>query len=318
MNRLNTPERMIIVHQGALGDFLMTWPSLAGLRKTFPAVPMLWAGSSSRLPLLQPLAMKMAPAEVHNNLQSFFREDGGNAPIPAGDRIIWFCLRKKPFQIKQENIFFLYGLSPDTLNSPRSLYADQMAGLHISIDPDWMGSFQKAFPRLAGPTDRTILLFPGSGNPAKNWPPVQFFELAYRLQKNGWNPIMVLGPVEQERGLQPPATMTVASPATTEDLIGLLQRAAFVIGNDSGPMHLAGYMGVPGLSIFGPTSPKQWGPLGLDILTRNLACSPCTRTARIACPDPVCVREITLEQVMARIEPQLATLPQAPKNETGS
>ncbi len=46
-------------------------------------------------------------------------------------------------------------------------------------------------------------------------------------------------------------------------LPALLKRAAWVISNDSGPMHLAAALGVPTLGIFGPTDPRVAGPYPL-------------------------------------------------------
>ena len=42
----------------------------------------------------------------------------------------------------------------------------------------------------------------------------------------------------------------------------LLERAALVVTNDSGPMHLAAALGKPGVAIFGPTDPARNGPYG--------------------------------------------------------
>jgi heptosyltransferase-3 len=39
-------------------------------------------------------------------------------------------------------------------------------------------------------------------------------------------------------------------------------RALAFVGNDSGPGHLAGILGVPTVSIFGPKDPARWKPLG--------------------------------------------------------
>ncbi|WP_462325238.1 glycosyltransferase family 9 protein [Desulfoplanes sp.] len=311
-------EHYVIVHKGALGDFLMAWPAMAILRKNFPEKKILWAGQSSRMPLLRPLDIDCAPADVRQAIRSLYRDGVSGWGAQTDKRIIWFCLEKKPFRIKHENIFFLHGIHAGSFMPPRSLFIQELAALGIASDHDWLGVFRTAFPRQGPPDNKTVLVFPGSGNPAKNWPQVQFFKLCSRLTRSGWEPVMVLGPVEQEQGSNTPDNLATARPQTTEDLIALLQKAAYVVGNDSGPMHLAGYMGVPGLSIFGPTSPKQWGPLGMDILRRNLACSPCTQTARVSCADPACIREIPLDRVIARIEHGLAKQPQAPKNGAGS
>lgn len=45
-----------------------------------------------------------------------------------------------------------------------------------------------------------------------------------------------------------------------EALPGLLESAHCVVSNDSGPMHLAAALGRPLVGLFGPTSPRRFGP----------------------------------------------------------
>ena len=50
--------------------------------------------------------------------------------------------------------------------------------------------------------------------------------------------------------------------ARCEELAALLQDAAFLVTNDSGPMHLAVAAGTPVVALFGPTDPARIGPYG--------------------------------------------------------
>jgi ADP-heptose:LPS heptosyltransferase len=45
-------------------------------------------------------------------------------------------------------------------------------------------------------------------------------------------------------------------------LAELFRRCSFAIVNDSAPMHLASYLNVPVLALFGPTDPQKYGPWG--------------------------------------------------------
>jgi ADP-heptose:LPS heptosyltransferase len=55
--------------------------------------------------------------------------------------------------------------------------------------------------------------------------------------------------------------------ATYLELLDELYKAAIFIGNDSGPAHLAGIIGLPTIALFGPTNPANWKPLGPKVQT---------------------------------------------------
>ncbi|MGA3007827.1 MAG: glycosyltransferase family 9 protein, partial [Opitutaceae bacterium] len=57
-------------------------------------------------------------------------------------------------------------------------------------------------------------------------------------------------------------------------LPALVQRADWVISNDSGPMHLAAALGVRTLGIFGPTDPRRFGPYPLTAPTNHVVQAP--------------------------------------------
>ncbi len=62
----------------------------------------------------------------------------------------------------------------------------------------------------------------------------------------------------------PPSTAAaeVRRPATLLDLLAEVAAAGQFVGNDSGPAHLAGILGVPTLSLFGPTDPAPLAAAG--------------------------------------------------------
>ncbi|MFO7273077.1 MAG: glycosyltransferase family 9 protein, partial [Sphaerobacter thermophilus] len=49
---------------------------------------------------------------------------------------------------------------------------------------------------------------------------------------------------------------------TLDELAAVAERAALYVGNDSGTSHLAAAVGTPTVTIFGPTNPGRYRPLG--------------------------------------------------------
>ena len=107
--------------------------------------------------------------------------------------------------------------------------------------------------------DGFLAVHPGSGSPAKNWPSERFAEAARRLSPGRlW--LLVLGPAEEETAEWPGAV--VAREWPLRPLGAALSRAGLFLGNDSGVAHLAAASGAPTLTLFGPTDPARWAPVG--------------------------------------------------------
>ena len=79
--------------------------------------------------------------------------------------------------------------------------------------------------------------------------------------------------------------------------LALLKRACLLVTVDSGPLHLAGALGVPTISLWGPVEPDHYAPRkGLHIrLYRPPYCSPCLHHADVPpCHgDNICMKQIT-------------------------
>lgn len=124
--------------------------------------------------------------------------------------------------------------------------------------------------RQAGhdPAAGFAVLVPGSAWQSKRWPEDRFARVADYLHATpGLRPVLLGGPGEEPVA----AAVAAASAHKPIDLVGrtslresmaLLERAAIVVTNDSGPMHLAAALGRPLVAIFGPTDAGRTGPYG--------------------------------------------------------
>lgn len=145
-----------------------------------------------------------------------------------------------------------------------------------------------------------VLLNPGAGWRAKQWPAERYGEVARRLAENGLKSLINFGPGEEQLA----DAVETASGGTAEtftgsltQLIALTRRVRLFIGGDTGPMHLAAALGVPVVGIFGPTDPARNGPFG----TRSIVLrSPVSHTSysHVSRPDDGLL-EISAGQVVA-------------------
>lgn len=138
--------------------------------------------------------------------------------------------------------------------------AGQLAAAGLALahtrhpDVSWMADDPTEIMSQAGIADGFILLVPGSAarHPEKRWP--AYAELARRLIAEGRQVATAPGPDEIELCRTIPGTVLMdhGRPVDFFKLAGLARRARLVVGNDTGPMHLAAHAGARGLVLFGP------------------------------------------------------------------
>jgi heptosyltransferase-1 len=145
-----------------------------------------------------------------------------------------------------------------------------------------------------------VILNPGAGWGAKQWPAERFGEVARVLAARGLVPIVNYGPGERELASAAESAAggsAVALSLPISELIALTRRARLFIGGDTGPMHLAAALKVPVVALFGPTDPARNSPYATqNVVLRN----PASRTSLSHRheSDPG-LRAITTEQVVA-------------------
>ena len=83
-------------------------------------------------------------------------------------------------------------------------------------------------------------------------------------------------------------------------LIPLVLQARCFVGNDSGVTHLAAFLGIPTVAIFGPSSPKRWSPVGpaTTVLRGEADCAPCFEKDTVNCKDPQCLSGVSVDMVL--------------------
>lgn len=101
----------------------------------------------------------------------------------------------------------------------------------------------------------------------KRWPAERFAAVADALAARWHARIVLVGGPDERTLAEHVAAMTRHRPAIAAGQLSLLGTAALIalsdvlVGNDSGPLHLAAAVGTPFVAIFGPTSLANFHPI---------------------------------------------------------
>lgn len=159
-------------------------------------------------------------------------------------------------------------------------------------------------------------LHPGSARSDKwkRYPLEKFLQAAkeYKRFYNG-NVIFFIGSEEAEfipRIRSADSNFLVFYDSNIENVIALIKKCCVFLGNDSSLMHIANFLAVPVVAVFGPTIPKKNAPWngGYRIVRKDLPCSPCYQFSTVNCNQRSCLEKITVEEVFAALQELTAVI----------
>lgn len=305
---------LLVIHQGALGDFVITFPVLRRLKKKYGRVDVVCRNQYGQI--ASDLGLVDQYDSIDRSLWTALYSGGGQSEIKtiiqSYDHIIVFsfseiitesirCMTNKsvhrvpsrpaPTETVHVADFIMDHLSAGGIITPVSSELEDLSG--ITRDK----------PLL--PPESRIIIHPGSGSPKKNWMLGRFVHAAQMLKNLGFYPMFITGPAEtgmaSELTKRLPADVTVFNCSDIRQVAAILKTAGGYIGNDSGISHLAAAYGIPAVAIFGPSDPKRWSPVGhsVQVVYLNMQCRPCFETDRSDCLHRKCLSEIDPDRVVS-------------------
>lgn len=298
------PRRNILLfHAGALGDFVVTWPLAVALARVHPQSRVFYVTQRSKGALAERV-LRLESADSEAGWHGMFSPGAVLPPtqlkLLAGAHSIVSFLSSSGDAFSDN----VARLCPEANYLPMAVSPPLDFGGHVS---DHLVAQLSAWPAAQGaiaqvlcsvasrgiavkaPTGSHVLVHPGSGSRRKCWPADRYISLIEGLRSEGRAVRAVVGEVELEqwptdelKRLENVAD--VARPKTYVDLLDEVAVAGAYVGNDSGPSHLAGIVGLPTVALFGPTNPAQWHPLGprVQVLKSDLMDEIEVRTVRDA------------------------------------
>jgi predicted lipopolysaccharide heptosyltransferase III len=149
----------------------------------------------------------------------------------------------------------------------------------------------------------------------KAWPAERFAALADLIHQETPAQALFLGG-DQEQSLESRIADGMKTPFRSligktglQALAAVLERAALMVSNDNGPMHMAAALHVPVIGLFGPSDPAIWGPWGDGHRTfyKGLDCRACFHPDCFR-GEQNCMRLITLQEVWEAALPSLVSV----------
>jgi ADP-heptose:LPS heptosyltransferase len=146
--------------------------------------------------------------------------------------------------------------------------------------------------------------------PLRKWSLDNFVELGKRLLENPEISVVSTGSPEEQKACADLArkigtnrVINFAGKTTFKELITLYSISDLLITNDSGPVHFASTTNIPMIALFGPETPKIFGPMSPNakVISLGLACSPCISVfnqKKSTCTDNQCMKQITVQMVI--------------------
>jgi heptosyltransferase-2 len=146
-------------------------------------------------------------------------------------------------------------------------------------------------------------LSPGAAyGSAKRWLPERFAESSRRLAAELGGSVAVFGSAAEKAMCEEVAVAAggrnLAGATTLRAFIEMTAACRVFLTNDSGAMHIASALGVPSVTVFGPTDETATGPLGpaARLVREPVDCAPCLLRE---CPiDHRCMTRVTADQVV--------------------
>jgi heptosyltransferase-1 len=334
-----TPQNVLIIKPSAIGDVVHALPILGLMRRKWPRAKISWlvtpacAGLLEDHPLLNQVIrferrrfgrgwrdpeaamglwkfarqLKLSRFDLVVDLQGLFRSGWLAGRTKAAHRVGFSNAREFGWIYYNHRVAVR---SNETHAIERYLDVAEALGLG-------RGPVEFMFPDTAAesayvdsivrPLGKFAVVFPGTNWETKRWPVEQFATLARQLKSRFGLASIAAGSTE-EFGLckHVGANLNLAGRTSLKQLIALLQRAAIVIANDSGPMHIAAALSRPLVTLFGPTNPVRTGPYGRDdsVLRLEIPCSPCYSRR---CSHRSCLRLLEVESALSAVKQQLYT-----------
>ena len=338
------PSGILLVRLSAMGDVIHVLPAYNLLRRRFPQARIDWLIEDRFAPLIRdypglnglirvPRGKGERCVTQYPQVLRELRRNRYDVTIDfqgLTKSAVWGFLAGIPVRVgygdkdgrEISKIFYSRKVIPSLTKThviERNLALAQfVAGESHSVAPEFPVDRQAAekaedFWRKSDLTGAPVVgLSPGAGWRTKTWPAERFGELARWFKTKGWQCLVLWGPGEESLAKEVQKVdpgVVVAPPTDLKDLAELIRRTSLFVAGDTGPLHLAAFLGIPCIGLYGASDPQRNGPYGVParVITVDCAEAPCWKTR---CPkeDSLCLSALSVDRVIRETEVLLAEI----------
>jgi len=268
--------KLLVLHQGAIGDFILAIPAIWTAYLALKPEELHLAGHPSSTEVLKGVfwVKKIWDVNLYPFSTLWFEpvkdldfqmalvfskaSEWQNALKSSGVKEIWML---PPFPEERIPLFHHH--------------LKNLKSYGIYLKTGYMGLFFKEeekeealrFLEKKGIKRPFFVVHPGAGSPKKIWPPERMAHLSNWLyDRFGYFPLVIKGPADQKacdeflKYINVPYLLIENPPL--RKLGALLKFASFFLGNDSGIAHLAAFSACQTFVLFGSTDPVVFMPYG--------------------------------------------------------
>ncbi len=283
---------LLIIRPGAIGDTLLTFPVLRALRTQYSNPHITLLSNAAVLPLALDFGIVDEVSDYgHPQWSELFStpHQGTRKGCPyhtLRDLLhrtdLAICWLRDPDGIVEQNmlragvkqVIMAPGRPPADSHVHVVEYLAETIGVGLDIGQLYSQTQGDRKVRLGEghPGEaQYVAIHPGSGGASKCWPVPNFASIIEQLWQRNQHILLLGGPADHERlndllsRLESPPTQDMLKVLVDAPLLQVaheLQHCKGYLGNDSGITHLSAMLGIPTISLFGPTDPQIWRPLG--------------------------------------------------------
>lgn len=192
-----------------------------------------------------------------------------------------------------------------------------------SLAKDLQAAFTPAAPlslRRGAGGEVLIILNPNASDllPLRKWEKQKFINLGKKIiSENESARILISGaPSEQAdaedicKQIGSTKAVSFAGKTSLRGLLVLYSLSDVLVTNDSGPGHFSALTNIKTIILFGPETPKLFGPISANaqVIWKELACSPCVSILNhrfSPCNNNVCMKSIQVQEVYEAVKKNL-------------